>query len=198
MSATDELFWPSLYARLAPSRYGAEAEFSGGEGEQDGFGVSRFFVPFAELRAQVETELESLFNRPCLESALVGAALRGRTGDAADGLEQPFEAHPLVRASIVNYGLPALIGRSAYSLRAAEIETRLRRALDSFEPRIRPETLRVTVSTAQGGRVDPDREITFTVEGEILAVGRRLRIMISTLWAPEGYGARIATVDVGL
>jgi predicted component of type VI protein secretion system len=192
MSARDELFWPSLYARLAPSRYGGGDDDASDDGAEGGFGVS-----FGTLRAQVETELESLFNRPCLESALVGAALHGQTGDAAEGVEQPFEAHPLVRASIVNYGLPALIGRSAYSLRPAEIEARLRRALDSFEPRIRPETLRVTVATAQGGRVDPDREITFTVEGEILAVGRRLRIMISTLWAPEGHGARIAAVDVG-
>ncbi len=197
MSMSDDLFWPSLYARLAPSRYGAEVDTASVDDAEDGFGVSRFFVPIAALRAQVETELESLFNTTCLEASLVGAALRGETGDSAQDLEQPFAAHPLVRASIVNYGLPALIGRSAYSLRPAEIEARLRRALDSFEPRIRPETLRVTVATAQGGRVDPDREITFTVEGEILAVGRRLRIMISTLWAPEGYGARIAAVDVG-
>lgn len=197
MTAADGLFWPSLYARLAPSRYGAAVEDAATDAEDDGFGVLRFFVPFSALRAQVETELESLFNTTCLESALVGAALRGEAGDAVTGVEQPFEAHPLVRASIMNYGLPALIGRSAYALRPAEIEARLRKALASFEPRIRPETLRVTVTTAQGGRIDPDQAITFTVEGEILAVGRRLRIMISTLWAPEGYGARIATVEVG-
>lgn len=209
MAAQDALFWPSLYSRLAPSRYrpievvdreeedALRADADDGEAGGDGFGLSRFFVPFDTLRAHVETELQALLNATCLEAALLGAALRGLPADKVPPEAFPFEGHPHVRASIVNYGLPAFVGRNLYAMDPAQIEDRLRRAVESFEPRIRPETMRVRVITDRADRVNPDQPLEFVVEGEILGADQALRIVISTFWDPEKIRTEVARVDVG-
>ena len=204
MAAQDALFWPSLYSRLAPSRYrpiedvDREEEVALREEAADaGFGLSRFFVPFDTLRAHVETELQALLNATCLEAALLGADLRGLPADKVAPEDYPFEAHPHVRDSIVNYGLPAFVGRNLYAMSPAQIEDRLRRAVESFEPRIRPETMRVRVIADRADRVNPDQPLEFVVEGEILGADQTLRIVISTFWDPEKIRTEVARIDVG-
>lgn len=204
MSERDALFWPSLYGRLAPSRYRAieDVDFDEERAARDdasdaAFGLSRFFVPFEVLRAHVEQELQSLMNATCLESALLGAELRGLPADAAAQDEHPFAAHPNVRSSIVNYGLPAFIGRNVYALAPAAIEERLRRAVEQFEPRIRPETMRVRVIADRADRVNPDQPLEFVVEGEIVGAEQSMRIVISTVWDPEKVRTAVASVEVG-
>lgn len=203
MASQDELFWPSLYARLAPSRYqddrAFEAHAPDGDADADAFGIERHFVDFETLRDQVETELQSLLNATSLEATLAGAMLRGGPSDALPRTALPFHGHPRVRASIVNYGLPAFIGRNVYTLPLGEIETRLRDAILAFEPRIKADTMRVRVeaSNNKSDRIDPDKALAFTIEGEIFGPSESLRIAIRTVWDPERIGTGVDAVELG-
>lgn len=202
--ADDELFWPSLYSRLAPTRYrrpeevDAEEEAHAREDDESGsFGLSRFFVDFDTLRRHVETELQSLLNATCLEASLLGEALRGGPADEVRREDYPFERHRGVRNSIVNYGLPAFVGRSAQGLPRAAIEERLRDAVRAFEPRIRPETMRVRVVTDKSDKVKLDNPLEFQIEGEILGADHGLRLVINTIWDPEKIRTGVSKIDIG-
>lgn len=201
--ADDDLFWPSLYSRLAPSRYRPieaidleEEERAREEEDPETFGLSRFFIGFDTLRAHVETELQTLLNATCAEAAILGAALRGQPASAVAPEEHPFARHPHVRNSIVNFGLPAFIGRNIYALSVSQIEERLRQAVLSFEPRIRPETMRVQVVANRSNRVNPDQPLEFIVEGDILGTQHSIGILISTYWDPEKVRTRVTRVDL--
>lgn len=203
MAAQDELFWPSLYSRLAPSRYRPddpiepEPEARGADDED--FGIERHFIDFESLRHQVETELQSLLNATSLEAVLLGAMLRGGPADQVPREAYPFHGHPRVRKSIVNYGLPAFIGRNVYTLPLNDIESRLRDAILAFEPRIRAETMRVRVeaSDKNAKRIDPDKALAFTIEGEIFGPAESLRIAIRTVWDPDHLGTGVSQVEIG-
>jgi predicted component of type VI protein secretion system len=203
MSAHDELFWPSLYSRLAPSRYrpieevDAEEELSAGDADAASFGLSRYFVDFNTLRAHVEIELQSLLNSTCMEAALVGSMARGGPPESVRTEDHPFEGHPGVRTSIVNYGLPAFIGRNVYGMPIAMIEGRLRRAVESFEPRIRPETMRVSVQSTNGDKIKGDQPLQFVIEGEIMGADQSLSIVINTVWDPEKVRTDVSRVEIG-
>lgn len=199
MASQHDLFWPSLYSRLAPSRYrhGAGPESAVGEEDDDAFGIERHFIGFDALRAQVETELQGLLNATSLEATLIGALLRGGASDALPRDATPFHDHPHIRRSILNYGLPAFIGRNVYSLPLSEIESRLRDAILTYEPRIRADTMRVRVeSTGRGDRIAPDKALAFTIEGEIFGPTESLRIAIRTVWDPEKLGTGVESVEL--
>jgi type VI secretion system protein ImpF len=87
-----------------------------------------------ELRAAVLRDLRWLFNTTRLE---VRESVRG-------GPRDDFSQSPHVRRSVVNYGLPPLSGRAASSLEVDELERGIRQAIIDFEPRILPQSLRVT------------------------------------------------------
>lgn len=186
MADSDDLFWPSLYSRLAPSRYlGPDYREEPEDDLGDGFGLSRFFTDFDTLRSHIEVELESLLNASCLEAALLGAELNGLPADTVKRSDYPFEAYPRVQRSIINYGMPALIGRNAYALPISLIEERLRRAVTDFEPRIRSDTMQVKVISAEGDKPNSDRPLEFVVSGEIMGADGSMQIIIDSLWDPE-------------
>jgi type VI secretion system protein ImpF len=200
MAAHDELFWPSLYSRLVPSRYGdGDAVAYEASDEDEAFGLSRHFVDFETLRRQVETEPQSLLNATSLEATLAGAKLRGGPSDELPRSELPFHNHPHVRASIVNYGLPAFIGHNVYTLSLHDVRTRLRNAILAFEPRIREDTIRVEVEAAPDGkRIAPDKGLHFTIEGEIYGLeNQNLRVRIDTTWDPDKIGTGVRAERVG-
>jgi type VI secretion system protein ImpF len=59
------------------------------------------------------------------------------------GHDVDFEAAPLARHSVINFGLPALSGRTAASLEPIHLERAIAAAIRDFEPRILPQTLEV-------------------------------------------------------
>lgn len=186
MANSDDLFWPSLYSRLAPSRYMGRDYLEEDEDDLgEGFGLARFFTDFDTLRRHIEVELESLLNASCLEAALLGAELNGLPADTVKRSDYPFEAYPRVQRSIVNYGMPALIGRNAYALPVSVIEERLRRAIAEFEPRIRPDTMQVKVVSADSDKPQSDRPLEFVISGEILGADGSMQVIIDSLWDPE-------------
>lgn len=198
MADPDTLFWPSLYARLAPSRYGGGDEAApdagapapeAGDSPTERFGEHAFFTDFDRLRRHVEVELVCLLNASCLESALLAADLDGRAFNDAPRESRrsqlPFNDWPELRTSIVNYGLPAIIGASAFALTAVEVEQRMREAILAFEPRIRGDTLRVRILSQKNGRLDTETPLQFVVEGEIRGAEDSVGIVINTVWDPE-------------
>jgi type VI secretion system protein ImpF len=54
-----------------------------------------------------------------------------------------LERYPLVRRSVVNYGLPELSGRSVVSMTPKALEAIVRQAILDFEPRILRDSVRV-------------------------------------------------------
>ena len=67
--------------------------------------------------------------------------LNAQAHPARDGLR----AFPSVARSVLNYGMPELAGEHASSLGAETIERMVRNAIQTYEPRILPRSLEVTV-----------------------------------------------------
>lgn len=74
---------------------------------------------------------------------------------------------PQAARSVINFGMPNLSGTAASGLDKHALERRLRQAIIDFEPRILPQTLKVTV----GGSKDQMNlsALTFLIEGDLWA-----------------------------
>ncbi|TVS00415.1 MAG: type VI secretion system baseplate subunit TssE [Phycisphaerales bacterium] len=66
---------------------------------------------------------------------LLNAPNKDRTGE--------YEEFPLARASVLNFGLPDLTGLTASAVESGELESLVREAIERFEPRVLPGSLRV-------------------------------------------------------
>lgn len=128
------------------------------------------------LRQSVLRDLAWLFNATRLESVseLTGA--------------------PYVRASVVNFGLPALSGRGASSLDVMDLARAVREAILNFEPRILPATLRVT-TLLEPGQLDHHNLIGVQIQGELWAQPVPLEFLVRTEFDLET--GRVHIDDVG-
>lgn len=72
---------------------------------------------------------------------------------------------PEVRRSVLNFGIPDLAGLTISRADTAAIEKAVRQAILDFEPRIAPQSLRVSVQGTESGRT----AIAFRIEGELWA-----------------------------
>lgn len=91
---------------------------------------------------------------------------------------QNLSPYEQVASSCVNFGIPDLAGSSAAGRSAEELERAVRKALLDFEPRILPQTLKVTV------QIQPDQmsrlAMTFVIEGELWAQPVPLALFLKT------------------
>jgi type VI secretion system protein ImpF len=76
----------------------------------------------------------------------------------------PLDDYPEVRTSVLNQGLPELIGRSLDSDTMARRSAEITAALRAFEQRLRPESISVVFDTS---RIETENKLTFSVSGEI-------------------------------
>ncbi len=76
--------------------------------------------------------------------------------------ENEFAAH-----SVLNYGIPDLVGMTGSSVDVAELERELKQSLIDFEPRILPQTLRVRVSRPKDEL--SFNALSFSIEGQLWA-----------------------------
>jgi type VI secretion system protein ImpF len=113
------------------------------------------------LRRAVLRDLAWLFNATSFESSV------------------DLSAAPQVRRSVLNFGLPALSGRSASSVDIAELERSIRQALTDFEPRILPETLRVE-ALLESSSLDHHNVIGVKISGELWAQPVPLELLLRT------------------
>jgi type VI secretion system protein ImpF len=84
--------------------------------------------------------------------------------------------YPLVSQSTINYGMPALAGRSASSIDAGSLERLLKQAIINFEPRILRGTLKVKVVTADDQF--NHNALNFDIEGELWAQPVPLHLLL--------------------
>jgi type VI secretion system protein ImpF len=101
--------------------------------------------------------------------------LSGQSDGASDRAAFDIEAYPHAAASVVNFGIPALAGRTAID---PEVVARdLEQAIRRFEPRLRAGTVRVRpVAEAQVGHL-----IAFDIEAVLWSQPVPLRLLMRTL-----------------
>ena len=85
---------------------------------------------------------------------------------------------PLVAKSTLNFGIPGFAGLLESNSRTGILERDLAEAIRAFEPRIRPETLRVRASSINENSATPS--LVFHIEGELWAQPAPLQLFIET------------------
>lgn len=80
--------------------------------------------------------------------------------------EHDLEAFPHVAGSVLNYGLPAVSGRSETRRRAETLRQAIRGAIERFEPRILPQSLEIVVRQE---RANSGAIVSFDIRGELWA-----------------------------
>lgn len=86
---------------------------------------------------------------------------------------------PAVRRSVVNFGLPALSGRTASSLDMTDLARAVRDAILTFEPRILPETLQIK-TLVDPGELDHHNVVGVEIHGQLWAQPVPLEFLIRT------------------
>lgn len=140
-----------------------------------------------ELRRLVLRDLEALLNAANLEG--LAAEEDGRTIALLDGL-------PRVRASVVNYGIPALAGKVHTRADCEALARGIALAIERFEPRLR----KVEV-TPEGLPDDPQAPaaspVSLLVAGELWGYPLAEPLRLRTVLDLEEGRARIAPAEEG-
>ncbi len=101
-----------------------------------------------------------------------------------------LDEYPEVRTSVVNQGLPELVGRSLDSetmiCRAEEIRTALR----AFEQRLRPESITVAFDTS---RIEAENKLHFSIGGEIRSAREEAWVQFDTIVDLDDGRVEVAT-----
>jgi type VI secretion system protein ImpF len=113
------------------------------------------------LRQAVLRDLAWLFNATRLE--------------ATDDLSRT----PLVRRSVLNFGLPALSGTEASSLDIGDLARAIRDAILTFEPRILPATLEIK-TLLEAGQLDHHNVIGVEIRAHLWAQPVPLEFLVRT------------------
>jgi type VI secretion system protein ImpF len=74
---------------------------------------------------------------------------------------------PLAVKSTINYGIPSFAGLVGSAQRLSSLEAGIAEAIRAFEPRIRPDSLKVRLRPPQDDQ--PSIAITFEIQGELWA-----------------------------
>ena len=132
-------------------------------------------VSKSRLRQSVLRDLAWLFNATRLEAV-------------AD-----LTTMPAVRRSVVNFGLPALSGRTASSLDVSDLARAVREAIVTFEPRILPATLQVK-TLLDAGALDHHNVIGVEIRGELWAQPVPLEFLVRTEFDLETGNVQVSDV----
>lgn len=185
MADNAEPFWPSLYSRLVPEKYYGESfEEQAARSAGDDWGPAHFLTDVKTLKKHIEIDLLALLNATCIESILLAEEIDSQDV-MIDRSDYPLEAYPFVKRSVVNYGLPSVVGRQVYNLPVGALEEDLRSAIIAYEPRLDPSTLRVRVELNENDEIDPEKPIGFSVEATIRSSSDPLKVYINSIWDLE-------------
>lgn len=133
------------------------------------------------LREAVRRDLEELFGMERLQARFLWTDTeRGGTEDLQDVLAD----YPHVCRSVLNYGVPSFSGRRAKDFDPEVLGRELKEVIATFEPRLKRDTIRVTVDT--GGRDG----LKVKIEGVLMLspVPERLRLS-TTINLDNGFAA---------
>lgn len=95
------------------------------------------------LREAVRRDIEALFNIERLES---GTLLTDREASWFTPMDVRLADFPEVRKSVLNYGMPSFSGRTESDFDTEKLAAVIREALAVFEPRLRKDSIKVTVT----------------------------------------------------
>jgi type VI secretion system protein ImpF len=132
------------------------------------------------LRACVLRDLTTLFNTDNLHWRGEARASHPVLAAAPD-----IEAYSSVAASVMNFGIPPLAGRTTLDPEAVARD--LEQAIRRFEPRLRTGTVKVHPM----GEVQAGHAIAFDIEAELWAEPTPLRLWLRTLIDLEDGAASI-------
>lgn len=93
--------------------------------------------------------------------------------------DSELEQYPEVRKSVVNYGVPALAGRHFSSVDWADVERSLHQAILSFEPRILPDSLKIT-AIAAADALHHHSQLQIELRGEIWSIPMPIDLLLRT------------------
>jgi type VI secretion system protein ImpF len=128
-------------------------------------------LSMAQLRQAVVRDLTALLNTSNLASL------------------QELSDFPLVARSTLNYGMPGFAGMMDSPSRLVALERAIAEAIETFEPRIGPQTLRVRLS---GSRDDvTGTSVVFEIQGELWGQPAPVQLFLETLIEVE---TRVAMV----
>jgi type VI secretion system protein ImpF len=91
---------------------------------------------------------------------------------------EELEATPLAARSTLNYGIPGFAGMIESAGRIVQLEKELAEAIKLYEPRIRPQTLKVRARGSLPGEANP--ALVFEIEGELWAQPVPLQLFLET------------------
>jgi type VI secretion system protein ImpF len=113
------------------------------------------------LRQSVLRDLDWLFNATRLEAVI------------------DLTRVPNVRRSVLNFGLPALSGKTASSMDMTDLVRAVREGILTFEPRILPATLEIR-TLLEAGDLDHHNIIGVEIRGELWASPVPLEFLVRT------------------
>ena len=131
-----------------------------------------------EPGSSVEPPERRVLNRTRLRAAIL-RDLRHPFNSTSMSGGREFEGFPLVGRSVLNYGLPALSGRTASSLDPMAMEEMVRRCILAYEPRILPESLRIEASISSR-QLDHHNQIGFRIDGQLWAQPVPVHLLLRT------------------
>ena len=91
---------------------------------------------------------------------------------------QNLDTYPEVAASVLNYGIPDLSGKTLSGTDPTALERMLRQAVADFEPRIIRHTLKVRLEVNEGQM--SHNAMTFLIEGDLWAQPVPLALYLKT------------------
>lgn len=128
--------------------------------------------------SQVEGTESRVINRNRLRD-LVLRDLAWLMNSTAAGASIDWRHASHARASVLNYGLPALSGETASTVDPMALQASLRQAILDFEPRILPESLLVEAVLSED-QMDRHNQIGFRISGQLWAQPVPLELLLRT------------------
>lgn len=117
------------------------------------------FMTRSRLRRAVLRDLASLLNTTNMEA------------------EVGFDAFPLARRSVINYGIEPLSGRRVFDIDWGGLEQALKESILTFEPRLLPNSLEVRIVTSQSA-IDHHNVLSFEIRCQLWSVPYPLELLL--------------------
>ena len=134
-------------------------------------GPDQQVLNMAQLRQAVLRDLAALLNTSNLDSL------------------QDLSDFPLAARSTLNFGMPGFAGMMDSPSRLVALEREIAEAIQTFEPRIRPQTLRVRLGGSHGEVTGT--AVVFEIQGELWGQPAPVQLFLETLIEVE---TRVAMV----
>ncbi|MEJ2620319.1 MAG: type VI secretion system baseplate subunit TssE [Candidatus Thiodiazotropha sp.] len=103
---------------------------------------------------------------------------------------EDLEAYPEVAHSVLNYGIDELSGHLVSGLDLTRLERMVRQAVQDFEPRILPNSVKVR-SVRDAGK-ESHNQLVFEIEGQLWAIPTPSHLLIKTQIDLEEGGVTLA------